>query len=207
MGARMDTLAFVLAAMTSLVPDADHSSLGGSIARVVDAQPWPRDDHGKRQVVALIVAVAYREGYLRPFVEGDHDKRGKPHSFCTMQIHDTSGGTPQLNEDLDLCVATGLKMLRTSRQMCPAHPVAFYAEGYRGCTSKRGQRISADRMALARKVSERAVQVLAVTKAVTKGEDTPSVAISPRDAAAEAFRHDRQPFTRVRAATEVIGMR
>ena len=125
----MDTLAFVLAAMNVLVPDTDHTALGSAIARVVDAQPFMRDDAARRRTAALIVAVAYREGYLQTFVLGDHDRRGIPHSFCTMQVHEAAGGTPALNDDLDLCIQAGLRMLRTSRQMCPAHPVAFYAEG------------------------------------------------------------------------------
>lgn len=202
----MDTLTFVLAAMTSLIPDADHAALGSSIARAVDAQPWPRDYESRRQIAALLVAVAYREGRLGAFVEGDHDKSGKPHSFCTMQIHDASGGTPALNEDLDLCVTTGLKMLRTSRQMCPEHPVAFYAEGYGGCASKRAQRISADRIALARKVAGRATQVIVPERPKAKRGDVMTVTISPRDAAVEAFRHDLPLFARVRGAAEVVGM-
>lgn len=203
---RMDTLAFVLAAMNVVVPDADHSELGGAIARVVEAQPFTRDDESRRRVASLVVAIAFREGALRTVVLGDHDKSGKPHSFCTMQIHDRSGGTPALNDDLDLCIGTGLRMLRTSMQMCPAHPVAFYAEGHGGCTSTRGQRISADRIGLANWIAFCAARALQTRPNVPR-DVAPSVAISPRDAASEALRHDRPVFARVRAAADVVGMR
>ncbi len=210
----MDTLAFVLAAMNVVVPDADHSELGGAIARVVDAQPFVRDDGSRRQIASIIVAVAYREGYLQTFVLGDHDKSGKPHSFCTMQIHDRSGGTPALNEDLDLCVSTGLKMLQTSMYMCPAYPVAFYAEGHGGCTSRRGQQISTDRTELAKRISVHATRALMSHRAApsSRPRDTTPVArreppFSPRDAASEALRHDRPILARVRPAAEVVRMR
>lgn len=187
----MDTLAFVLAAMNVVAPDVDHTELGTAIAHVVDAQPFAKDDASRRQVAALIVAVAFREGSLRTHVEGDHDKHGNPHSFCTMQINDRSGGTPALNEDLELCVSTGLQMLRTSMRICPTHPIAFYAEGPRGCTSQRAQRISADRVALAKWIAARAMRVL-VSESTPDGAKTGTTV--PRDLTPETFRHERRLY-------------
>jgi hypothetical protein len=194
----MDTLAFVLAAMNVVAPDADHTELGSAIARVVDAQPYARDESSRRQIAALVVAVAFREGSLRTRVLGDHDKRGNPHSFCTMQIHDRSGGTPALNDDLDLCVSTGLKMLRTSMRMCPSHPVAFYAEGPRGCSSRRAQRISNDRVALAKWIAAAATRALETETSSPPDEETATVTRSPRDIVSVAARTDTPLFARLR---------
>ncbi len=139
---------FVLAAMSLLAPDRDHAELGDAIARVVDASaPLFTEDVDKRKTAALVVAVAFRESSLRLNIVGDHGR-----SFCALQIHETSGGTKALLTDADACVRHGLGMLRTSGKVCAAHPLAWYAEGPNGCTSPRAQRISRDRMALARRL-------------------------------------------------------
>ena len=105
-----------------------------------------------------------------------------------MQIHDRSGGSPALNDDLDLCISTGLKMLRTSMRMCPSHPVAFYAEGPRGCTSKRAQRISNDRVALAKWIAATATRKLEEEARSRPAEQTATVTESPRDVVSVANR-------------------
>lgn len=139
---------FVFAAMTLLAPGRDHSELGDAITRAVDSTaPLFVDDAGKRKTAALVVAVAFRESSLRLDTVGD---RGR--SFCAMQIHETSGGTKALLFDADACVRRGLAMLRASGAGCTAHPVALYAAGPGGCASPRAQRISGDRMALARRL-------------------------------------------------------
>jgi hypothetical protein len=144
----LSILEFTLAAMTLLAPDRsehDHEALGGAIAAVVDAAPpLFAGDESRRKTAALIVAVAFREGSFRPDVVGDHGR-----SFCTMQIHASSGGSPALLTDPVACIAKGLAMLRTSMRECPAAPVAWYASGPRGCENARAQRISRDRIALA----------------------------------------------------------
>jgi hypothetical protein len=145
-------LAFVLAAMRILAPDRDHAELGAAIAEVVEAEaPLFAEDADRTKTAALVVAVAFREGSLRLRVEGDL-RGGKPTSFCTMQIHRSSGGSTELNDDPSACIRAGLAMLRTSSRVCRAHPVAWYAEGPKGCTSPRAQRISRDRLWLARRV-------------------------------------------------------
>ena len=147
--------------MNVVAPDTDHTELATAMANVVDAQPYAKDEASRQQVAALLVAVAFREGSLKTHVEGDFDGHGKPRSFCTMQIHASSGGSQALNEDPELCVSTGLAMLRTSQRICPAHPIAFYAAGPAGCASQRAQRISADRMGLARRIAASARAALA----------------------------------------------
>ncbi len=137
--------AFVLAACLLLAPKRDHVRLATEIAERVQREgPIFKGDEDKRKTAGLLVAVAYREGSLDPAVIGDHG-----HSFCTFQIHDTSGGTIALTLDVAACVAAGFSMLRTSARTCSAHPVAWYAEGPNGCESPRAQRISRDRVALA----------------------------------------------------------
>lgn len=142
-------LHLVLVAALLLDPNASARfviALADAIGR--SAPIFPHDDD-KRRTVALAVAVAYREGGMRDRgVLGDHGR-----SFCTFQIHESSGGTAALLEDVGACVERGLAMLRESVRVCPAYPVAWYAEGPRGCTSRRAQRISGDRMWLADRIA------------------------------------------------------
>lgn len=166
----MNIAAFILAAMNVVAPAVDHDQLATAMAKVVDAQPFAKDDASRQQIAALLVAVAFREGSLRMHVEGDFDRSGKPRSFCTMQIHASSGGSSALNDDPELCFRTGLAILRTSQRICPAHPVAFYAAGPAGCASPRAQRISADRIALARRIAAGARAALATPPPATAEE-------------------------------------
>ncbi len=136
----MTTLEWVLAAMLSLAPGRDHAELAGAIVQAIgEAPPLFRDDDGRRRTAALLVAVAFRESSFRMSAvskTGDH---------CAFQIH----GRPELADDVDACTRVALAMLRESMRACRAHPLAFYAEGPRGCSSVRAQRISRDRMTLA----------------------------------------------------------
>ncbi len=137
--------AFVLASMLKLAPDRDHAELGAAIVQAVDAgPPLFAGDSDKHRTAALVVAVAFREGSFRLAVVGDHGR-----SFCTMQIHQSSGGSAALLTDADACIRKGLAMLRTSLRVCPSAPVAWYAAGPTGCSSTIAQRISIDRMRLA----------------------------------------------------------
>lgn len=141
----MTVLAFILACCLALAPGRDHAKLVIALASRVESEPPIfKGDEDKRRTSAFLVAVAFREGSLQPDVIGDHG-----HSFCTFQIHDSSGGSKELTEDVDACVERGFAMLRQSVRVCPAHPLAWYAEGPNGCESPRAQRISRDRMNLA----------------------------------------------------------
>lgn len=141
--------------VATLAPMTDErAELADEIAAVVDADvPMYRDDAGKARTLALHVAVAFREGSLRTSIVGDGG-----HSFCAFQIHDSSGGSLALTSSAAACAEAGHRLLVASARACRAHPVATYAEGPRGCESPRAQRISADRVALARRLSAASVQ-------------------------------------------------
>ena len=93
----------------------------------------------EKKTAALVVAVAFRESTF------DMKAKSKTNDHCAMQIN----RRPDLAEDPSACVRVGVTMLRESMRACPGHPIAFYAEGPRGCASTRAQNISRDRMALA----------------------------------------------------------
>lgn len=133
-------LAVVLAFMLALVPKGDHAVNAAAIASVVDSErPLFKDDSSKRRTAALIVAIAWRESGLR------NEAVSKTNDHCMMQVN----RRPDLAKDPEACVRVAMTMLRESMRICPAHPIAFYAEGPKGCNSPRAQRISRDRMAIA----------------------------------------------------------
>jgi hypothetical protein len=132
---------FVALAMNVLAPDHDHREMAATIADVVESEPpLFKDDRRRLKTAALVVAVAFRESTFR------NDAMSETGDACAMQIH----RRPDLADDLEGCIRVGLEMLRESMRMCPAHPIAFFASGPRGCSNARAQRISRDRMALAR---------------------------------------------------------
>ncbi len=134
---------FVVAAMTSLAPGRDHLANGTAIAGVVASElPLFKGDEDRRRTAALVVAIAFRESGF------DNRARSKTNDSCMMQIN----RRPDLADDPAACVRVGLTMLRESMRMCPAFPVAFYASGPGACTNERAQRISRDRMAIARRL-------------------------------------------------------
>ncbi len=150
-------LAFTIALTHAVDPEHDHTHMASVIAEVVAAErPLFADDESRERTAALVVAVAWREGSLRESIEGDCTEskpgepcKGAPRSFCSMQVHTTSGGDASLNEDPAKCIRTGMSMLRTSIRVCREHPIAFYSSGPRGFKGERAQRISRDRIALA----------------------------------------------------------
>lgn len=140
----MAVLFFILRCMTLLAPGRDHVSLAQDVASVVlDEQPLFLDDEDRRRTAALVVAIAFRESSLRA------NARSAQGDYCLMQVH----GRPDLEGDARACVRVAMTMLRDSMRACPAHPLAVYAEGPRGCDSARAQRISRDRMALAHRLA------------------------------------------------------
>lgn len=129
--------------------DDERATQAVAIALVVhDDRAFFVGDDEKERTLAVHVAVAHREGSGRTSAIGDGGT-----SFCAFQINDKSGGTIELTRDPHACAAKAHAMLKASLHACPAHPIAWYAEGPRGCDSARAQRISADRMALARRLS------------------------------------------------------
>lgn len=146
----MFVIFFVLAAMTSLAPGREHAALATAItARVLAEPPLFRDDESKVRTAAYLVAVAFRESTLTVDIAGDHGR-----SYCAFQIHQSSGGTAALRSDADACVAAAFAMLRTSMRICPSSPLAWYAEGPKGCDSARAQRISRDRLGIASRLAK-----------------------------------------------------
>jgi hypothetical protein len=134
--------AIVLAWMSSLAPGRDHSELAWAVANVAES-----DDEA-----AIITAVAYRESSLRVDAIGDGGR-----SVCAMQIH---GGSRALLSDAHACVRRGAAMIRASRAVDPAHPIASYARGPR-YQSEDARRISHDRIDLARRLQKLTADPLA----------------------------------------------
>lgn len=158
-------LEFALAVVHAADPDHTHATMTDAIVHVVeDERPLFVDDSSRERTTALIVAVAWREGSLREKVQGDCVEKTKeggciahPRSFCTMQVHASSGGNETLNDDPQKCIRAGMAILRESMRVCPEHPVAHYASGPGACTNERAQRISRDRMALAARLRAAAI--------------------------------------------------
>jgi hypothetical protein len=152
-------LSWVLAASTMLVPNGQHDVLASAIAsRVEQEPPLFKNDADHLKTASLLVAMGFREATLKHDAVGDM-RHGKPTSFCAFQIHLPWGSkTPEgwtgddLLQDPDKCVTVALRMLRDSMRVCPAHPLAFYAEGPKGCASPRAQAISRDRLAIAQRL-------------------------------------------------------
>jgi len=139
----MALLFFVLAAMNSLVPGKDHSANATAIASVLLSEPSLfRDDESRMKTAALVVAIAFRESAFK------NDARSSTNDHCMMQVN----RRPELADDPEACIRVGLAMLRESMRICPAHPLAFYASGPGGCDNARAQRISRDRMAIAKRL-------------------------------------------------------
>ncbi len=134
---------WVLAAMLFLAPGRDHGALASAVDRVVDEDgPVFGGPDGAARTRALVVAIAFRESSFRLDALGDGGR-----SVCAMQVW---GGPKALLVDADACVREGLRRLRSSVAQCPKHPVAIYAAGPGGCASPRAQRISFDRMHIAK---------------------------------------------------------
>lgn len=133
---------WILAACAYLSPGKDHTLVAEAMARAITTErPLFADDTDRTKTAALVTTIAFYEGSLKPVVLGDRNA-----SFCTMQIHSSSGGTSALNTDLDACFRKGIQMLRESMAMCESFPVAFYARGPKGCTDQHAQRISNHRL-------------------------------------------------------------
>ena len=127
--------------MGTLAPGRSHIESATAIARVVLAErPLFRDDDSRIRTAALITAMAFRESSFR------NDAKSKTNDHCMLQVH----ARPDLADDLEKCVRTAISMLRESFAACPDYPIAFYASGPGACSNVRAQRISRDRLALAR---------------------------------------------------------
>ncbi len=143
MGSLVIVLFFVLNAMLGLAPGRDHATNATAMARVVLSEPpLFKGDESRLKTAALIVAIAFRESSFR------NDVTSKTHDSCLMQVN----RRPELATDPEECVRVAMTMLRESMRMC-REPLAFYAEGPRGCDSERAKRISRDRMGIAARLA------------------------------------------------------
>lgn len=151
-------LLFIFRAMEFLVPNRDHTVMANAIHDVIiNEAPLFQSDVTREKTALLVATVAYKEGTLREDVVGDcTDASGTKlvceahgaiaHSYCSMQVHDSMGGSSWLNENPYQCIKRGLFILRASLNICPEFPIAFYASGPKGCENRRARRISNDRM-------------------------------------------------------------
>jgi hypothetical protein len=166
-----------LSAMTFLSPEKarlpEHEIMARAFATVVSEQdPIFKDDKDKLRTLSTGIAVAFREGSLRPSVVGDCTEskagekcKGRPRSFCSFQVNESMGGDASLNEDPVKCVRVGMKILRTSARICPRFPINWYAAGgEHACEDERATRISNDRMALAKRIYERSRQLSTISR-------------------------------------------
>lgn len=144
-------LSFVLAGAHWLDPDHDHAGVAEAIAHVVATEaPLYQGDADRRRTASLVLAIAWRESSFR------NDAVSATNDHCLMQIN----RRPDLAEDPEECLRVGIAMIRYSMRACAEHPIATYASGLGGCENARAQRISRDRMALARRTYAAAVASL-----------------------------------------------
>ncbi len=136
-------LFLVWIAMSVLAPERDHTLTAAAVTRVVlEEPPLFKNDESRLRTASLIVAIAFRESSFR------NDAASRTNDHCLMQIN----RRPDLAKDVDACLHVAFTMLRESFRACPEHLIAFYAEGPKGCESARAQRISRDRLGLARRI-------------------------------------------------------
>lgn len=146
--------AWVLALMLKAEPAHEQSpwrdtyeSTAAAIAKAADRNPLPLGADAAERTAALLVSVAWFESHFQPNAEGDKPKladgsRGRARSVCAMQVHESNyaqlGVTrAALQEDVQTCFDTGLRLLHVSFGVCRARPlehrVAHYAGGGNGC--------------------------------------------------------------------------
>jgi hypothetical protein len=122
-----------------------------AIAARAAAEPLFQGADGAAKTAALLVSLGWFESRFDPSAGGDCTKRlpnglcapgGTPHSHCAFQLNDSNFvaldvTADMLRTDVDLCVATTLRMLRTSLSVCRRLPLeerlAHYAGGGDTC--------------------------------------------------------------------------
>lgn len=147
----MTLYSFVLSLCLSLSPSSQpilrHGLLATAITTVVHEEgALFAPDTELHRTAALLVAVAFRESSLDTRQVGDNGK-----SFGAFQLHASSGGTAALLDDPLAQARTAHRMIKVSIRADREHPIAQYARGPR-FGSPEAQRISNDRMALAKRL-------------------------------------------------------
>lgn len=138
----MQYLIIIIATLVALfAPRRDFPLFITTLATVTNTEaPLFQNDESKVKTAAFMVAVGFRESTF------DIHAVSKTGDYCWFQIN----GRKDLAEKPEECVRTAFTMMRESFRMCPDFPLAFYAEGPGGCKSERAQRISVDRLNLAK---------------------------------------------------------
>jgi hypothetical protein len=145
----MTTLFTLLAFFFSLSPHSQPFSpqrleLAQAITLALqEGGPLFAHDDDLTRSAALMAAVAFREGSFELGVVGDHGQ-----SIGTFQLY----GRHDLSGDVRAQAKVAHAMLRASITTDRSHPVAQYARGPRWA-SLEAQRISNDRMALAKRLA------------------------------------------------------
>ena len=143
----------VLTMMVSLSPSSSpilrHGQLATAITLTLQVEgPLFAHDDSLARSAALMVAVAYRESGLDPRAVGDSGQ-----SFGAFQQHRSSGGSLAETDDPLAQAVAAHRLIRSSITTDRAHPLAAYARGP-AFRSLEAQRLSADRMALARELAK-----------------------------------------------------
>lgn len=143
--------AWVLLAMLRVQPTAPwidtYPSTAEAIATAATDEPLFQGEDGAKKTAAILTSVAWYEGTFKQNAEGDHIKladgrKGRPRSFCTMQIHETNfrylGVTKdQVQEDIGVCIRSALRLMRISFTLCKQkgfeHLLDQYTTGTGGC--------------------------------------------------------------------------
>jgi len=132
---------------------AEYPEHAAAIAKAANANPLFGGDDGPAQTAAWMSSVARFEGGFHkgvagdaPCLQRDADKkcvrRGKPTSFCPMQVSNGNFAVlgiteEQIQESLDVCYSAGLRMMRMSFRVCSGRPLderlVHYAFGGDGC--------------------------------------------------------------------------
>jgi hypothetical protein len=173
--------AAVLAVMRVLEPSSPYAgtfeSTADSIAARATAEPLFQGEDGPSRTAALLVSLGWFESRFQPDARGDCDHAhttrqgtcasgGRASSFCLFQLNASNltmlGTTEeQLTSDVDACVASAIRMLRSSLSVCARLPLeerlAWYAGGGATCMapSEDARRKSRHRWAKAMWVRER----------------------------------------------------
>jgi len=130
-----------------------YEETAAAIAKAASALPLFSGPKGAEKTAAFLVSVAWHESNFRQDAEGDHEKlpdgkKGRPRSFCAMQIHEsnfaafgvtreaiTLGSSEQ--SAISRCIEVGLRLLHVSFAVCREKPIEgrldHYATGGSGC--------------------------------------------------------------------------
>ena len=150
------------------------------IAKVSADSPIFAGPDAVERTEALLVALGFHEGSLKPDAAGDCSPSetdpktgmclpgGTPHSFCMFQVHESNFAAlkttrTEVQSDFEVCARSAITMLRASLSICRGRPqeelLGNYASGGGLCGGPKGQGLakSRTRVLLAKKLRARSV--------------------------------------------------